>query len=169
MLTVQTGILIVAAIAVATFLIIGPAPIWSLFGPADLGPVEFETLQRRTSPNDALACPNDLCKAASDLVPPVFAVDARTLRQAFAEVIGSERNIRPVGSDETALTQRYVQTSALLGFPDTIVVRFIQMPGSRSSVAIYSRSQLGRSDFGVNKARIERWLEKLKQKAAVAR
>ncbi len=43
----------VAAIAVvflAAFFIVGPERIWTLFGPPDLGPVNFETLKRRTTP-----------------------------------------------------------------------------------------------------------------------
>jgi uncharacterized protein (DUF1499 family) len=48
-----------------------------------------------------------------------------------------------------------------LGFPDTIVVRFLDLPDGRSTLAIYSRSRFGESDFGVNHARLERWLGKL--------
>jgi uncharacterized protein (DUF1499 family) len=60
------------------------------------------------------------------------------------------------------MTDRYVQRSAVFGFPDTIVVRFLDQPGGTSTVAIYSRSQLGQRDMGVNKARVERWLAKLR-------
>jgi uncharacterized protein (DUF1499 family) len=142
---------------------VGPEWIWSLFGPADLGPIAFETLERRTTPNDALACPPHLCKATSDLVPPVFSVDANGLRTAMAKVIASEPRIALVHANGTALTERYVQRSALLGFPDTVVVRYIEQSEGRSTLALYSRSQLGRSDLGVNKARLERWLGKLRQ------
>src|SRR5271166_298012 len=64
-----------AAIAIlAAFFIAGPERIWALFGPPDLGPVNFETLKRRTSPNDSLACPQNICIAKSDLASPIFAV-----------------------------------------------------------------------------------------------
>jgi uncharacterized protein (DUF1499 family) len=69
--------------------------------------------------------------------------------------------VTTVELDEASLTDRYIQRSERLGFPDTIVVRFIDYPEGRSSLAIYSRSQLGESDLGANKARIERWLSKL--------
>jgi len=68
-----------------------------------------------------------------------------------------------VHTNDTALTERYVQRSALLGFSDTVVLRYIEQPEGRSTLAMYSRSQLGRSDLGVNKARLERWLGKLRQ------
>jgi len=152
---------VTAAAVVLAFVLIGPERIWSILGPADLGPVDFETLERRKSPNDALACPPRLCKAESDLEAPTFAVDVKGLRAAMAKVIASEPRISAVDTANDAQTDRYVQRSALFGFPDTIVVRYLDEPGGKSTVAIYSRSQLGQGDMGVNKARIERWLAKL--------
>ncbi len=48
--------------------------VWqALFGPPDLGPVDFTRLVRRSTPNDALACPAGLCPAAkADIETPVF-------------------------------------------------------------------------------------------------
>jgi uncharacterized protein (DUF1499 family) len=129
------------------FLLAGPERIWSLFGPADLGPVEFETLIRRTTPNDALACPPGICHAQSDVTPPVYAVTSADLRAAFAKVISSEPRITAVATDDATLTDRYIQRSALMGYPDTIVVKFFDLPEGRSTVALYSRSQLGKSTW----------------------
>jgi uncharacterized protein (DUF1499 family) len=157
------------AAAILAFVLIGPERLWSTMGPADLGPVNFETLERRESRNDALACPPRLCKAMSDLESPLFAVDAEGLRAAMAKVVASEPRITAVDTATDGMTERYVQRSALLGFPDTIVVRYLDQPGGTSTVAIYSRSQLGEGDMGVNKARIERWLGKLKTSVPVSR
>jgi uncharacterized protein (DUF1499 family) len=154
---------VVAAAVVSVFFMVGPERIWSLFGPPDLGPVAFETLERRTTPNDALACPADFCKARSDLRPPLFGVDVAALRAAMAKLIASEPRISLIETNDTALTERYIQRSALMQFPDTIVVRYIEQPEGHSTLAIYSRSQLGESDLGVNLARLERWLGKLRQ------
>ncbi len=160
------GVLAAVAIAVlAAFFIAGPERIWSLFGPADLGPVTFETLKRRASPNDSLACPESLCTAKSDMTPPVFAVSAPDLQKAFAKVVAAEPSVEQVGSDDAGFTQRYVQRTKIMRFPDTIVVRFIDLGEGRSTIALYSRSKLGESDFGVNRARIERWIEKLAKEA----
>ena len=168
----STVLAVIAAVAImilAAFFIVGPERIWALFGPADLGPVIFETLKRRTSPNDALACPQNICAARSDVVSPVFAVSAPELERAFAKVIASEPSVEQVASDDGGLTQRYVQRTKILRFPDTISVRFIDLGDGRSTIALYSRSQLGEGDFGVNRARIERWLEKLSKEAPAVR
>jgi len=66
-----------------------------------------------------------------------------------------------VDTGEAAERARYIQRSARLDFPDTIVVRYLERPSGRSTVAFHSRSQIGRSDLGANKARIERWLARL--------
>jgi uncharacterized protein (DUF1499 family) len=149
----------------AAFFIVGPERIWALIGPADLGPVNFETLKRRTSPNDALACPPGLCSVKSDVAPPVFAVGAPELQKAFAKVIASEPLVTQVARDESGFSARYVQRTKIMRFPDTVNVRFIDLGEGRSTIALYSRSQLGEGDFGVNRARIERWLAKLEKEA----
>jgi len=163
MLSIFAIVAVVAAAVVSVFFIVGPERIWSLFGPADLGPVAFETLERRTTPNDALACPPNFCKARSDFTPPLFGVEVAALRAAMANLIASEQRISLIETNDTASTERYLQRSALMQFPDTIVVRYIQKPEGHSTLAIYSRSQLGESDLGVNRARLERWLGKLRQ------
>ncbi len=159
--TIFTAAAAIAVAAIAVFFIAGPERFWALAGPADLGPVTFETLKRRATPNDALACPPDTCLAKSDIVPPVFAVSADDLRAAFVEAIASEPNIEQVASDGAEQTYRYIQRTKIMRFPDTIVVRFFDLGEGRSTLALYGRSQLGEGDLGVNRSRLRRWLEKL--------
>ncbi len=147
--------------ACIAFVAIGPDRFWLLGGDPDLGPVAFETLRRRSTRNDALACPPAFCAARSDLTPPVYAVPAQQLRTAFATMIASEPRVVRVASDDAAMTERYVQRTEWLGFPDTIAVRFLDRPNETSTLALYSRSKFGEGDLGVNRARIERWLAKL--------
>jgi uncharacterized protein (DUF1499 family) len=165
---IPVATLIFLAALILAFLLFGSERIWSLFGPADLGPVEFQTLTRRTTPNDALACPPGICRAQSDVTPPEYALSAADLRAAFTKVITAEPRLTAVASDDAMLTDRYIQRSALMRYPDTIVVRFFDLPEGRATLALYSRSQLGHGDMGVNRARIERWLAKLGEAAPVA-
>ena len=164
------GLVALAALLVLAFVLLGPARIWSAFGPADLGAVDFAQLVRRGSPNDALACPKGFCGGArADVVSPVFAIDARALRAAMERALASESRLERVAADAAAGTARYVQRTPLLGFPDPIELRYLDLPGGGSSLVIYSRSKLGDSDLGANRARIERGLARLTAAATPAR
>lgn len=162
MLTLIACIVFVLIAAGALGLVtLGPERIWRLAGPADLGDVAFETLQRRRTPNDALACPAGLCQARSDLVPPVWRASVGELRAAFGRALQAEAGLQQVAGDEQSLKCRYVQRTKLMRFPDTIVVRFLEAGEGRSTLALYSRSQIGAGDLGANRARIDRWLASL--------
>lgn len=161
-----TMIAVIAFVAAAALLAASPERVWRVFGNPDLGPVAFESLVRRMTPNDALACPPGTCETPVDLVSPVFRMPAEDLRTAFTAMIATEPRIVTVDSNDETLTDRYIQRSALLGFPDTIVVRFISLPGGNSSLALYSRSRFGKGDMGVNRARLERWLAALAVQAS---
>ena len=45
-----------------------------------------------------------------------------------------------------------------MGFPDTINVKVVPTQDGGSAVLIYSRSQIGKGDMGVNLARVDRWI-----------
>jgi uncharacterized protein (DUF1499 family) len=135
----------------------------TLFGSPDLGPVDFVTFTRASSPNTALACPPGFCRnAVSDFNPGVFQGSDDELRKRFTEFALAQPRVVPVyrhAQPGLPTQDRYVQRSATMSFPDTINVRFIALSDSTSTLAIYSRSQLGHSDMGVNLARIRLWTD----------
>jgi len=143
--------------------------IWqSLFGPPDLGPVDFRALIRRKTPNDALACPPDFCpEARPDFETPVFPVPAERLRAILAEVATQEPDT--VLLDSGPEQDRYLVRTRLMRFPDTVVAQAVTWGGDHSTLALYSRSQVGRSDLGVNKRRLERWVERISRLVATER
>ncbi len=53
---------------------------------------------------------------------------------------------------------RFVVRTPIMRYPDTVDVLVLPAEGGGSTAAIYSRSQIGRSDLGANLARIRRWL-----------
>jgi hypothetical protein len=134
-----------------------------VFGSPDLGPVDFETFRRSTRPNTALACPPGFCRnATADFDPGVFPVGDEELRRRITEAALKEPRVIPVyrhASPGLPTQDRYIQRSEKMSFPDTIDVRFIPLTETTSTLAIYSRSQIGYRDFGVNLARIRRWAE----------
>jgi uncharacterized protein (DUF1499 family) len=133
----------------------------TVFGSPDLGPVDFETFQRGTRPNTALACPVGFCRnATADFDPGVYPGSDEELRQRFTEFVLAQPRVVPVyrhAQPGLPTQDRYVQRSALMQYPDTIDVRFIALSETTSTLAVYSRSQIGHSDLGVNLARIKLW------------
>ena len=57
----------------------------------------------------------------------------------------------------------FVQRSKFLGLPDTIWIQFVGLKEG-TSLIIYSRSNYGYWDFGINGRRIKNWLEEIKNK-----
>ena len=157
-------VLVIAAAVLfaAAFLILGPERIWAQFGPADLGEVDFATLQRRDTPNDALACLPQFCAARADVEAPVFDRPFAEVFLAIQDAVVHEPGLEQVAADEGQGTLRFVQRSRLMGFPDTINVKVVPDGDGRTAVLIYSRSQLGKGDMGVNLARIARWITLIK-------
>jgi len=136
------------------------------FGPADLGPVDFEALERPGSPNDALACPADVCPDEPDFVTPTYDVPGARLREIVAAVAADDPAAELVYSGRWEETDRYVVRSRLMRFPDTVNIRIFGAGPGRSQLAIYSRSQIGYSDMGANRARVARWLEEIERRVA---
>lgn len=94
---------------------------------------------------------------------PVFAISATELASAFDNMaLAQPRVIRLAGNVDN-LWITYVQRSGWMRFPDYISVKFIDNPDGTASLAIYSRSRFGRSDLGVNRARIKMWIKALGQ------
>jgi hypothetical protein len=134
-----------------------------VFGAPDLGPTDFASLTRRKRPNDALACrPEDCPNAEPDFVPPVYPFPEEELRRRLTMLALAEPDTSPVYRHEhpgLATKDRYVQRSRLMRYPDTIEVLFVPLTETTSTLAIYSRAQIGIRDFGVNLERIKRWTD----------
>lgn len=100
-------------------------------------------------------------EGAVDAPAPVFAIPAGELAAAFdAMALAQPRTTRLAGGPED-LWATYVQRSRVMRFPDYVSVRFIDLGEGRSTLALYSRARYGRSDFGVNRTRVESWLSAL--------
>ncbi len=132
---------------------------------ADTGRVDFAALARSGSPNDALACPAGLCAAAVDLITAPVPLSAAALAAKVAEILPAEPRTELVsggtpaadGTTEFVLVQR----SAVFRFPDTVNVLVRPIDAGHAVIALYSRSNYGYGDFGVNLARLKTWLADL--------
>lgn len=159
---IATGGLIFLALAVFEIKNVGREQVLkSVFGSFEYETIDFSRLTLGRTPNQFLVCPIDFCKAKPDLISPIYDVPVVELLRRWEVMILAQPRIEN-SFVETHLKQyEYIQRSALMLFPDSITVRFIKVDENSSTLAIFSRSNYGKSDFSVNKTRILNWLSAL--------
>ncbi|MCW2236418.1 DUF1499 domain-containing protein [Azospirillum canadense] len=139
----------------ALALVVGRDNVWAtVFGPGNRAPVDFATLQPADTPNRYLVCPPAQC-ARADAESPVYPVPADRLRAAWTEVI-AKHGAKLLSSGEEQIDAE--ARTPWLRFPDLVTVRIVPLGADRSTAKIYSRSLYGRSDLGVNAARVKAWM-----------
>jgi len=156
---------VAGAISFAALHLYGWERVWTLaFGNPDLGPVTFKGFKKGPQPNQALICPPDLCDDESvDQHSPVYSISAQQLGDELLKSLDEETGLERVDGKSEPLKLRFVQRTDLMRYPDTIRVEIIPVDENTSTLAIYSQSQIGESDFGVNLERADRWLSRLEK------
>ena len=76
---------------------------------------------------------------------------------AFDAAVLAQPRVERIAGDPSEGFMTYRQRSLVFGFPDYVSVRTLPAAGG-STLAIWSRSRYGRSDFGVNAERVSTWL-----------
>ncbi len=123
-------------------------------------PGELTHLVRPPTPNSALAGPAAF-SPRPDIVLPSYAVPAARLYAAVRAVAAGQERTFLQAEHPATLEVRYVVRSAVLNFPDLIVAQVSSRAEDSSDLVLYSRSLYGRSDLGVNRARIAAWIAAL--------
>ena len=155
-------ILTVVVLVVLVTVIIGREQLLAMaFGPVELTRIDFTTLTRAERPNQYLMCPPDVCAQKPDAVSPVYEVPATTLRGRWLAMIVQQPRVQQVGVSQDGWQYDLLQRSRIMRFPDSITVRFMPLGDATSTLAIYSHSHYGYSDFGVNRTRVKAWLKAL--------
>lgn len=109
------------------------------------------------TPNSWRVVPAGTAAPTAGQVSALYAAKPADLMAALEKVALAEADtIRLAGGDEGYVT--YVQRTPLVKYPDYVSVRAIDAGNGQSTLALLSRSRYGKSDLGVNKARVERWL-----------
>lgn len=125
-------------------------------------PLDFRTFRRAHRPNQCLALPEGLLSASvPDLIVPAFEMRPAALRDAFQTAIADEARLELARTSDDGLQIELVRGSRWFDFRDRISVAFVALDPQCSAPALWSRSELGYYDFGVNRARVRRWLERL--------
>ncbi len=161
-MTLLKTVLIVAAIVVAIvvvagilFTVTGRERNWErIAGSPDRGRLDFSTLTRSPTGNDALACTEGV-RDDCDIVLPAFPGPREQLAQKLAQRIESVDPLARRVDDGTAPEHlRYVTYSPNMRFPDLINIEIVTMPDGRQGIQAYVRAQLGSDDFGANRKRL---------------
>lgn len=120
--------------------------------------------ERPASPNTAFAAPESIeTKAETDFASPVFNLPVNELFAQALALWSALPRVRCVYSDVDASRAAFVETTKILRFRDDILVEFVSVGTDQSSVIMYSRSRVGYSDLGVNRKRVDHWLNVLRQ------
>jgi uncharacterized protein (DUF1499 family) len=131
--------------------------------------VDFAALVRTSAPHDALACPEGVCgDARIDIVTATYPIAGSTLRSIVREVASLQPGTQIVYAARWEEEDRYIVRSKLLRFPDTVNVRIFGAGDEGSMLALYSRSQIGYSDMGVNERRLRLWLAAIDERVREA-
>jgi uncharacterized protein (DUF1499 family) len=127
---------------------------------------DFRTLKLTWKPNQFLVLPpNYKAQVPPHRVSPAFPMAPDQLLEAVKRVALAEPRTVLAEEDAAAHKLEFVQRSKTFRFPDFVSVEAVPLGAGRTALAIYSRAKLGIRDFGVNRARVERWLTALQAKA----
>jgi uncharacterized protein (DUF1499 family) len=125
--------------------------------------LDFAALALTWRPNQFLMLPAGFAaKAKPHATSPVFAGTPDQVLDALKRVALNEPRTTLMAEDRAARQLALVQKSKTFRFPDFITAEAVPAGAGQTALAIYSRAKYGIRDFGVNRARIERWLAALK-------
>jgi uncharacterized protein (DUF1499 family) len=138
-----------------------------LEGCSKMSTPHFQHMTLPKTQNYYLVCPEKYCNVTPNRLSPSYPVSAEDLFNDFNQVISEEPRVNFTYSIPEEGQFQLVQKSLILRFPNDIAVQFIALSDNSSTLAIYSQSRYGVYDFGENKRRIDRWLDKLQKKVEV--
>lgn len=142
---------------------IGEIPLKTVFQVGDIEKTDFKSLRLTENPNQYLVCTGDLCSADFHLESPKFSVPLDRLKALWEKMLKEQQNLELQQDMDDNYYQDLVQRTRLVRYPDVISVQLHEQGPNSSTLTIYSRSLYGRSDFDVNKERIDTWLARLKE------
>ena len=134
-----------------------------LFTAVDDRVIDFATLELSNKPNQYLMLPEGDYQTTPHAISPRLKVSSENLKQYFMEVVSNQQKVELIRTSDDGKQLDYVQRTPLMGYPDTITVRFIDQDQGYSTLAIYSRSRYGYSDMGANAKRVTAWLKELQE------
>ena len=130
--------------------------------PADIP--EPLTLARTGRPNDWLICPEHACRAEPGAAAPTYPVPPAELWQAWRAVLEDAPRVSVIAADEPRLLLLAQDRTPVLRFVDTVSLHVLPAADGGSTFAAYSHSEIGYSDLGTNRRRLEEWIEEVERR-----
>jgi hypothetical protein len=164
-IALSVGVVVAGAVVILfpeTFSL-GPA------GPGGALPrVNFTTLEARIEDDSYLACPDPFCPGAEpDEQTPTYALPVSELRDRVIAFVDQSPGLGTRRIDLPNLQFDFVAYNAgglsytRKTIPDVVTVRFYEISPSRSTLAIYSRTLVGKADKAEHRERVQLWLRQL--------
>ena len=119
-------------------------------------PVDFATLALPPSPNTCLLTPSS-APGAGHLQRDPFPVSPEAAFDAIRAVAAAQPRTFPLAEYAERRQAQWVARTRLMNYPD-IVVAEVAPSGGGTGLWLYSRSLIGWSDLGANRARVLAWL-----------
>ena len=120
--------------------------------------VDPDLAQKQPGQNDYLLRAFGTALDGADGIAGLYEGDAESLTYYIEQVALAEPRTKVIAGDALLGYITLVQRSKWLGFPDAITVMAHDIGPDRATLSIWSRSRYGERDFGVNRARVSRWL-----------
>ncbi|MBV6658220.1 MAG: DUF1499 domain-containing protein [Devosiaceae bacterium] len=156
MLAWLMGAILVAIIA---FFLVGPERIWrTVAGDPDMGRLETSNIVRTGKPNDALLVPPFAADLPDTQTIGAYAVPPDELFSTLIGRIEATGAVRWVERDTEGLYARALTFSPVMKFPDTNHIWVVATEDGGSALFLYAAAQLGQSDLGMNRKRLESWV-----------
>lgn len=121
--------------------------------------LNFATLQLPASPNTCLLTPS-VAPGQGHLHRDPLPASPEAVMAALDRVAASMPRCFPLARFPVRNQAKWVVRSALMNYPDIVVAEAAPVAGG-TGFWLYSRSLIGWSDLGVNRARVMAWLEAL--------
>ncbi len=80
------------------------------------------------------------------------------ISQMIMDYAGQQERIELLANTDDGQLLTFIQRSKLIAYPDYLTIK-IEPNGDRSKLSFFSRSRFGYRDFGVNKLRINSWVD----------
>ena len=125
--------------------------------------IDFTKFKAPNRSNSVLACPRGWCEGSGSIQTGNYEISKENLFLEAKGVLNSMPRVTLLHTDESLFQIVAVQRSKMLGFPDTIWVQVVDVDNTVSSI-IFSRSNYGLWDAGVNLKRVRNLLTSLNRK-----